>query len=166
MSHSTKPPQAPKLQLWSIAIWVALLWSCYVENMFLQHMGAMRQMGTAGWLAPVANFILIVICLAALLRIHWARPALRLAAAVTVLWIPFSARHELSLWRQMAQPPAAGEPSALLAMQASMQQQLHWVLGMDMALKLVLMAFWLWLCWRLGRSDVAPFFHRRRKSRG
>ncbi|MHC1480827.1 hypothetical protein ACYJW8_11275 [Frateuria aurantia] len=154
-----------KLQLWSIAIWVALLWSCFIERSYLQHLSELQQMGPLGWLGPVANFALIVICIAALLRVHWARQGLRIAAGLVVIWIPLSARHEFSLWRQLAQSSPGTESSAELAMQAAMQQQLHQILGMDLVMKAVLLLFWLWLCWRLGRDDVVPYFDRRRGPR-
>ncbi|OOG57091.1 hypothetical protein B0E47_07135 [Rhodanobacter sp. B05] len=170
----------PGFAVWRVAVWLLLLLAAFGCVQYLSHAqllwtqrqvfapGAVASAALRGMLAwdiayLLAAFLLIVLCAGCILRQAWARPALRVAAALLALWMLASGGAMLAQWSAFAR--ASTEALDQLHGDATLQQALlhaRYSYLTALVLKAVAVPVLLWLSWRLGVPAVrAQFRHRR-----
>lgn len=169
-----------QFMLWRVLVWLLLLLAAFGCVQYLSHaqlLWSQRQAYAADAVALrtlhrllawdiaylLAAFTLIVLCAGCILRQGWARPAMRVAAAVLALWMLASGGAMLAQWPQLLQ--ASRDALGQLHDQAALQQAvLHARRSYLLALVLKGLAVpvLLWLSWRLGTPTVRMQFHARR----
>ncbi|HZX71615.1 MAG TPA: hypothetical protein VFE77_12430 [Rhodanobacter sp.] len=166
--------------LWRVVVWLLLLLAAFGCLQYFSHAqllwnqrqvlasDAAASAALRGMLAwdiayVVAAFALIAVCAGCILRQTWARPALRVAAALVALWMLASGVTLLLQWPGFER--ASTEALAQLRHDAALRQALlharrNYVAAL--VLKAVAVPVLLWLSWRLGVPAVrAQFRHRR-----
>lgn len=110
----------------------------------------------------LAACVLIVLCAGCILRQAWARPALRVAAALLALWMLASGGAMLVQWPafEHASTDALGQLHGDAALQQALVHARHTYLA-ALVLKAVAVPVLLWLSWSLGRAGVRAQFRRR-----
>lgn len=169
-----------RFMLWRVLVWLLLLLAAFGCVQYLSHaqlLWSQRHAYAADSAALrtlhrllawdiaylLAAFTLIVLCAGCILRQAWARPAMRVAAAVLALWMLASGGAMLAQWPQLLQ--ASRDALGQLHDQAALQQAvLHARRSYLLALVLKCLAVpvLLWLSWRLGTPAVRMQFHARR----
>jgi hypothetical protein len=146
---------APRFSLWAIGPWMALLFAAMGSVQYLRH-------GEYAYLA--AALIVIVICAGCILRQAWARPAMRVLAALLAAWslatavlmLQQSGDFETARQHAMAQPQL-GQIALWMIDRARRTWQVA------LALKAIAIPLLLWLAWQLGRPAVRAQFRSRTK---
>lgn len=165
--------------LWRVLVWLLLLLAAFGGVQYFSHAellwgqrhaftpgaaaGAWRRLLAWDVVYLLAALTLIVLCAGCILRQAWARPAMRVAAAVLALWMLASGGAMLAQWPQLLQ--ASRDALGQLHDQAALQQAvLHARRSYLLALVLKGLAVpvLLWLSWRLGTPAVRMQFHARR----
>lgn len=149
------PKSAPdatrrRFAVWAVVPWIVLLLSALACAQYLQH-------GDYPYLA--ASLLVFAVCTCCILRLAWARQAMRAVAIVLALWSLVTGvlmlHHwgEFALARQQAMAqPQLGEMAVWLINRA----QRTWEVGL--VLKALAIPLLLWLTWRLGKPDVRAQF--------
>ncbi|HEX7813887.1 hypothetical protein [Dyella sp.] len=142
-----------RFAIWSLALWVLLLLAGYAGLQYMQH-------GEFVYLA--ATFVVIVICVAAIMRHEWARSAMRATTVVLALYALVSGVAILVHWGDFdkARQAALAQPQTAdlaLFMIERTRRTFQVVLG----LKAIAIPLLLWLGWVLGQPPVRSQFHRR-----
>lgn len=164
--------------IWRVVVWLLLLLAAFGCVQYLGHaqlLWGQRQglvpAGTASaelhrmlaWDIAylLAAFALIVLCAGCILRQAWARPALRVAAALLALWMLASGGALVVHWPAFDRSSA--DALAQLHGDATLRQALlharHSYL-VALVLKAVAVPVLLWLAWSLGRPVVCAQFRR------
>lgn len=166
--------------VWRVVVWLVLLLAAFGCVQYFSHaelLWTQREVLASNHEASAALHVmlawdisyllaacaLIVLCAGCILRQAWARPALRLAAALLALWMLASGVAMLVQWPafERASTDALGQlhgDAALL--QALMHARRTYLAAL--VLKAVAVPVLLWLSWRLGVPMVrAQFRHRR-----
>ena len=169
------------LVVWRVLAWMLLLFAALGCLQYVHH--AQQVWGQLQGLAPaqpdavaalrgmlawdigylLAAFVLIVICAGCILRQAWARPALRVASCLLVLWALVSGGLLLAQWSSFDH--ASADALAQLRNDATLQQALLHArrsYRIALVLKAVAVPVLLWLAWRLGAPAVRAQFHSRK----
>lgn len=169
-----------RFMLWRVLVWLLLLLAAFGCVQYFSHaelLWGQRHAYAADSAATgelhrllawdiaylLAAFALFVLCAGCILRQAWARPAMRVAAAVLALWMLASGGAMLAQWPQLLQ--ASRDALGQLHDQAALQQAvLHARRSYLLALVLkgIAVPVLLWLSWRLGTPAVRGQFHARR----
>lgn len=143
-----------RFAVWAVVPWIVLLLSALACAQYLQH-GDYPYLG--------ASLLVFAVCTCCILRLAWARQAMRAVAIVLALWslvtgvlmLHHWGEFELARQRAMTQPQL-GEMAVWLINRA----QRTWQVGL--VLKALAVPLLLWLAWRLGQPDACAQFRRRR----
>lgn len=164
---------------WRVVVWLLLLLTAFGCVQYFSHAELLWNQRTVlasnleasaalrvmlAWDAAylLAACVLIVLCAGCILRQAWARPALRVAAALLALWMLASGAAMLVQWPafERASTDALGQLHGDVALQLALMHARHTYLA-ALVLKAVAVPVLLWLAWSLGRSLVhAQFRHR------
>lgn len=172
--------RGPGFAVWRVVVWLLLLLAAFGCVQYLSHAQLLWTQGRAfapdaaastalrGMLAwdiayLLAAFVLIVLCAGCILRRAWARPALRVAAALLALWLLASGGALLAHWPafERASTEALGQLHGDATLQQALLHARHTYLA-TLVLELVAVPVLLWLSWRLGVPAVRAQFRRRR----
>lgn len=140
---------------WMMVVWMVLLFAA---------LGAVQYMARADYLYLLASIIVIVVCAGCILRLHWARPTMRVLALLLALWSLVSAVLMLQQWGQfdVARQHVQSEPQLReVALWVIARAQRTWQVGI--ALKLLSIPALAWLSWQLGRPLVRAQFRSRQR---
>jgi hypothetical protein len=139
-----------------MVVWLVLLFAA---------LGAVQYMAHAEYVYLLASVVVIGVCIGCILRLHWARPAMRLLALLLALWSITTALLMLHQWGEfeVARQHAQSEPQLReIALWMIARAQRTWQVGI--ALKALAIAALVWLWWQLGQPLVRGQF-RSRQSR-
>jgi hypothetical protein len=139
-----------RFTLWAVVLWILLLLAALASAQYLQH-------GDYSYL--VGALLVFAVCACCILRLAWARLAMRMVAVLLAIWWLATAvlmlhhRGDFDLARQhaMTQPQISQ-----LAIWMIDRAQRTWEVGL--AFKLLAVPMLLWLAWRLGRPEVRAQF--------
>ena len=178
-----RPVRPRGLIVWRILVWLLLLVCAFGCLQYLQHgelvwsqlhtqpplasaeVNTLRGMLAWDIAYLLAAFVLIVICAGCIMRQAWARPCLRVAAAVLVCWLLVSG------YLQVRELRSLSSSSAAIVAQAQQQgtfgaTQFMAKLERGYQLALAFKAFGLvafvWLAWALGKPATRAQFRSRR----
>ncbi len=165
--------------LWRAVVWLLLLLAAFGCVQYFSHAERLWGQRHAFASDPVARqalhrllawdvayllaaSALIVLCAGCILRLRWARPALRVAAGVLALWMLAAGGAMLAQWPALLQ--ASQDAVDQLRDHAALQQALlharrSYLLAL--ALKGLAVPVLLWLSWRLGTPAVRAQFRAR-----
>jgi hypothetical protein len=141
-----------RFALWGVGPWILLL---------LAAIGAVQHLQHGEYLYLIAALVVIVACAGCILRLDWARHALRVVAVLLALWSLVTAILMLQQWDMFehARQHAQAQPQVSdLALWMIARAQRTWQVGL--ALKVVAVPLLLWLAWLLGRPAVKEQFKR------
>ena len=164
--------------LWRVVVWLLLLLAAFGCLQYFSHaelLWKQRQALASNLEASaalhvmlawdiaylLAACVLIVLCAGCILRQAWARPALRVAAALLALWMLASGGAMLVQWPafERASTDALGQLHGDPALRQALVHARHTYLA-ALVLKAVAVPVLLWLAWLLGRSLVRAQFRR------
>lgn len=173
-----------RFMLWRVLVWLLLLLAGFGCVLYLSHAQLLWSQRHA--FAPdsvairtlhrllawdiayfLAAFTLIVLCAGCILRQAWARPAMRVGAAVLALWMLASGGAMLAQWPSLLR--ASSDAVGQLQDQAALQQALLHARRsylIALVLKGLAVPVLLWLSWRLGTPVVRAQFHQRKLASG
>lgn len=140
---------------WMMVVWMVLLFAA---------MGAVQYMAHASYVYLVASIVVIAVSAGCILRLHWARPAMRVLALLLALWSIISAVLMLQQWSQfdIARQHAPSEPQLReIALWMIARAQRTWQVGI--ALKVLAIPALGWLSWQLGQPLVRAQFRSRQR---
>ncbi len=166
---------------WRLVTWLLLLLAVFGIFQYCVHAWRVGGLlGTAAWEARHAELVrmlawdvayLIAACITvacatgALLRRGWARPALRVVAAVLALWLLVTTIMLLARWSTFShQMDALVEGAAMSEVARSMVEHVRRQYLVAMVLKALCIPVLAWLSWQLGKPAVrARFMPRPRR---
>ena len=143
-------PSARRFSVWGIGPWILLLLAALGCVQYLQH---------GEYIYLVAALVVVAVCAGTILRLSWARNALRVVALVLALWWLVNAILMLQQWDafEQARQHALAQPQLSdLALWMIARAQRTWQVGL--ALKVIAVPLLLWLAWQLGRPAVRSQF--------
>lgn len=171
--------RVPGFAVWRVVVWLLLLLAAFGCVQYVGHaelLWSQRQAlapGSAaiaqlhGMLAwdiayLLAAFALIVLCAGCILRQAWARPALRVAAALLALWMLASGGAMLAQWPafERASADALGQLHDDATLRQALLHARHSYL-VALVLKAVAVPVLVWLAWQLGVPAVRTQFRHR-----
>lgn len=150
----TKEPPVRRFSLWMTVIWIVMLFAA---------LGAVQYLAHAEYPYLLVSVVVIVACGGCILRLHWARPGMRVVSLLLAVWALVTAVLMLGQWGdfEVARQHAQRQPQLReLALWMIARAQRTWEVGL--ALKIGSIPVLLWLAWQLGRPEVRAKFSRSR----
>lgn len=143
----------PRFATWRVGAWMLLLLAAF---------GGVQYLRMGDWPYFAGSMAVIVVCAGGILRLPWARPALRVVALLLVLWVLASGGLMEAQWDQFAQARARAQALPQPDIMLLLIEQARRSYLLALALKAVLVPLLLWLAWQMGRPAVRGQFVARR----
>ena len=176
--------RGPRFMLWRVLVWLLLFLAAFGCLQYFSHAEllwgqrhafapgseaaqTLRRMLSWDALYFLAALTLIVLCAGCILRQAWARPVMRVAAAVLALYLLARGGAMLAQWPafERASSEALGQLHGDAPLRQALQHARNTYLA-SLVIQLISIPALLWLSWRLGTPAVRMQFHSRKTAAG
>lgn len=147
--------RADRVPVWRFSLWMTVVWIV----LLFAALGAVQYLKHADYAYLLAAIAIVAVSAGCVLRMGWARSAMRVVSWLLALWTLVTAALMLHQWGdfEVARQHAQGQPQVReLAMWMIARAQRTWEVGL--ALKIISIPVLLWLGWQSSRLSVRARF--------